>query len=94
MLAGLERLLGEVKVEVRRSCDDDDIDFGVGNQVVGRSVVLERGIVGGRRVVGFRRALDNGVQLEAGSRDDEGDVEDFGREAVGGGLLAVWFEVN
>lgn len=82
VLAGLEGLLRQVEVVVGRRGDDDDVDVGVGNQVVGRGVVLEIGIVGRRGVAGLGRALDDGVQLEAGRCDDEGDVEDFGREAA------------
>lgn len=80
VLAGLERLLGEVEVVVGRRRDDDDVDVRVGDEGVGAGVVLEGGIVGGRGVVGLGRALDDGVQLEAWGCDDEGDVEDLGGE--------------
>lgn len=83
MLAGFEGLLGQVEVVVGRGGDDNDIDVGVGDEVVGGSVVLEVGVVGGGGVVGLGGALDDGVQLEAGGCGDEGDVEDFGGEAGG-----------
>lgn len=95
VLAGLEGLLGEVEVVVGRGGDDNDIDVGVGDEVVGGSVVLEVGVVGGGGVVGLWGALNDGVQLKAGGCGDEGDVEDFGGEA-GGELvsLIIWCLVD
>lgn len=84
VLAGFEGGLCEGKVLVGRGGDDDYVDVGVGDEVVGGGVVLGRGVVGGGRVAVLGVALDNGMELELGEDSDEGDVEDFGGEAVTG----------
>lgn len=80
VFAGLECALRQVEVVVGRGGDDDDVDFGIGDEGEGVGVVLEGWIVGGGGVVWLGRALDDGVQGEGGRCDDEGDVEDFGGE--------------
>lgn len=80
VLAGLEGALGQVEVVVGRGGDDDDVDFGVGDEGEGVCVVLEGWVVGGGRVGWLGGALDDGVEGEGGGCGDEGDVEDFGGE--------------
>ena len=45
MFAGLKSGLSELEVVVWRRCDDDDIDFGVREEVLYIVVVLEIGVV-------------------------------------------------
>lgn len=80
VLAGLKRALGQVEVVVGRGGDDDDVNFGVGDEGERVCVVLEGRVVGRGGVVCLGGALDDGVQGEGGGCDDEGDVEDFGGE--------------
>ena len=84
MLPRLERSQRQVEMCVWRRGDDDDVHFRVGEELVRRGPVLHvrRVVLGRGGGARDRAALDDGVQAQGGGEFDEGDVEDFGGEAV------------
>jgi hypothetical protein len=80
----LPRLEGGARkgeVGVGWSAEDDDVYFRVGEEGVEGGAVLDGWVVLGGGVSGGGAALEDGVQFEGRGEGDEGDVEDFGREA-------------
>ena len=79
MLAGLERLRGEVEVSLAGCGDDDEIDGWIGEGFVD-------GAEDARRRIGLRGgiacALDDDGEFEAGDGGDERAVEDLAGETV------------
>lgn len=59
VLAGLQGGLCEFKVAVCGSCDDNDIDLGVGEELLVVCVVLDAGVVFRRRVAGLGCSLND-----------------------------------
>lgn len=82
MLARTQSQLGQVVVRVRRRSNHNKIHLGVFRQVVRRVVQLDARVVLFGIVVRLGRPLHNGVQFEVGNAGDEGNVKDFGAEAV------------
>ena len=82
MLAGFQAGLGELKVVVWWCGDDHDVDFGVSKEVLVVVVVLEVRVVCWCRVAFLGTTLNNAVKFESRSKFDEGNVKNFGREAV------------
>ena len=74
-------------MSIRCSRYGNDIDRGVGKDLLGGMIDFRCRMVFGRIVGGLGCPLDDGVESEAGCYLDEGDVEDFGRHA--GGILAA-----
>ncbi len=69
--------MGEVEVRFIGGADDDEVDGGVAEGFFGGAKDAGAGVGLGGGVSG---ALDDGGELEAGDRVDEGAVEDFAGE--------------
>lgn len=82
MLASLQRQLCQIIVRVRSRGDDDDIHVRVLDQIIGGAVCLDARMILLRVIARLRISLHNGIELEVRHGGDEGDVKDFGAEAV------------
>src|SRR5581483_3094809 len=78
VLAGLERLRGEVELGLVGCGDDDEVDGGVGEGFVDGAEDARGGVGLGGFVA---LALDDRSQFQGGDGGDEGAVEDFSGEA-------------
>lgn len=82
MLAGLQRQLCQIIMRIRSSGDHYDIHVRVLDQIIGGAVCLDARVILLRVVAWLRISLHNSVELEVRHSGDEGDVKDFGAEAV------------
>jgi hypothetical protein len=81
VFACLERCFREGEMGIGSCGNDNDVEGGIRDQLIGRVVDFRGRVVFRGVVIGFGGSLDNGVEGEGGGDEDEGDVEDFRGQA-------------
>lgn len=82
VFAGLQRELGESEMRIGGSGDDDHVDRGVLDHLLGGAERFYAGVIDLDIIILLRCALDNCVKVELGDFLHEGNVKDLCAEAV------------